>query len=147
MVIGIDLGSRRIGIAVSDSGVVATPHSVMKNEGDIVAKLDRLGRELEAETFVLGIPRRTHASANDRKYRELAETLRQRTCKQVVLWDESLSTVEASERLRAGGRNRREAEKDIDMHAAAVILQSWLDERPRSSAGEPPADGGSHRTQ
>jgi putative Holliday junction resolvase len=143
-VIGIDFGARRIGIAVSDSGVVATPHSVLKNEGDVIAKLERLAAELEAETFVVGIPRRTHASANDRKYRELAETLRQRTCKQVVLWDESLSTVEASERLRASGRNRREAQKDIDMHAAAVILQSWLDERP---AGDEPANGGPHRTQ
>ena len=128
--IGIDLGARRIGIAVSDSGVLATPHSVMRNEGDVVAKLDHLGRELEAETFVVGIPRRTHASANDRKYRDFAESLRQKTCKQVVLWDESLSTVEASERLRASGRNRREAQKDIDMHAAAVILQSYLDEQP-----------------
>jgi len=127
-VIAIDLGSRRIGIAVSDSGVMATPHSVMRNEGDVIAKLAHLATELEADTFVLGIPRRTHASANDQKYRDFAEELRQRTCKPVVLWDESLSTVEASERLRASGRNRREAQKDIDMHAAAVILQSYLDE-------------------
>ena len=126
--IAIDLGSRRIGIAVSDSGVMATPHSVMRNEGDVIAKLAHLATELEADTFVLGIPRRTHASANDQKYRDFAEELRQRTCKPVVLWDESLSTVEASERLRASGRNRREAQKDIDMHAAAVILQSYLDE-------------------
>jgi putative Holliday junction resolvase len=151
-VIGIDFGTRRIGIAVSDSGVVATPHSVMKNEGDVVAKLERLGVELEAETFVVGIPRRTHASAhaagNERKYRELAETLRQRTCKQVVLWDESLSTVEASERLRASGRDRREAQKEIDMYAAAVILQSWLNERElgESSNADTP-NGGTHRTQ
>jgi putative Holliday junction resolvase len=131
-ILAIDLGTRRIGIAVSDSGVVATPHSVMRNEGDVIAKLEHLARELEAESFVVGIPRRTHASAhavkNDQKYRDFADELRQRTCKPVVLWDESLSTVEASERLRAGGRTRREAQKDIDMHAAAVILQSYLDE-------------------
>jgi RNase H-fold protein (predicted Holliday junction resolvase) len=48
-----------------------------------------------------------------------------------VLWDESLSTVEAAERLRASGRSRREAQKDIDMHAAAVILQSYLDDQAR----------------
>ena len=140
--IAIDLGARRIGIAVSDSGLLATPHSVMRNEGDVVAKLDHLGRELEADTFVVGIPRRTHAAANDRKYREFAEALRQKTCKQVVLWDESLSTVEASERLRASGRNRREAQKDIDMHAAAVILQSYLDEQKHDDG-----TGGSHRSQ
>ena len=134
-ILGIDLGSRRIGIAVSDSGVMATPHSVMRNEGDVIAKLAHLANEVEAQTFVVGIPRRTHASAhakaNEQKYRDFAEALRQRTCKTVVLWDESLSTVEASERLRASGRTRREAQKDIDMHAAAVILQAYLDEHSR----------------
>jgi putative Holliday junction resolvase len=125
--IAIDLGARRIGIAVSDSGLVATPHSVLRNEGDVVAKIASLGTQLDADTYVVGIPRRTHASASERKYRDFAEALRQKTCKQVVLWDESLSTVEAAERLRATGRSRREAQRDIDMHAAAVILQSYLD--------------------
>ena len=134
VIIAIDLGARRIGIAVSDSGVVATPHSVMRNEGDVVEKLDRLGRELDAELYVVGIPRRTHASANDAKYTEFAEALRQRTCKPVELWNESLSTVEAMERLRDSGKSRREAQKDIDMHAAAVILQSYLDDRQRRSS-------------
>lgn len=143
MIIGIDLGARRIGIAVSDSGIMATPHSVLRNEGDVVAKLDHLGRELEAESFVVGIPRRTHASAAEERFRQFAEALRQRTCKDVVLWDESLSTVEAAERLRETRRNRRDAQKDIDMYAAAVILQSYLDHARSGAAG----DGGSHRTQ
>lgn len=108
---------------------MATPHSVMRNEGDVIGKLAHLAAELETETLVVGIPRRTHAGAGDQKYRDFAEALRQRTCKPVVLWDESLSTVEASQRLRASGRNRREAQKEIDMYAAAVILQSYLDER------------------
>lgn len=133
MIIAIDLGTRRIGVAVSDSGVLATPHSVLKNEGDVVAKLANLGSELEADEYVVGIPRRTHASANDQQYRDFAEALRQRTCKPVVLWDEALSTVEAMERLQASGKNRKEAQKDIDMHAAAVILQSYLDDPARRS--------------
>lgn len=131
----IDLGAKRIGIAVSDSGVVASPHSVLRNEGDVVEKLARLAGELDAEELVVGIPKRTHASPvnerSEQKYRDIAEALRQRTCKPVVLWDESLSTVEAMERLRAAGKNRREAQKDIDMHAAAVILQSYLDDATR----------------
>lgn len=129
----IDLGSRRIGIAVSDSGVLASPHSVMRNEGDVVEKLARLAGELDAEELVVGIPRRTHASAAEQKFRDFAEALRQRTCKPVVLWDESLSTVEAMERLRAAGKTRRDAQRDIDMHAAAVILQSYLDDASRRS--------------
>lgn len=135
--LGIDLGGRRIGLAVSDSGVLASPHSVMKNEGDVVEKLADLGRRLEAETFVVGIPRRARTDAGERKYREFAERLRQRTCKEVVLWDETLSTVEASERLRAAGRSGRNAKRDIDMHAAAVILQSYLDSLAGRPAGRP----------
>lgn len=127
MILGIDYGARRIGIAVSDSGVVATPHSVIRNEGDVIAKIAGLGQELGAETFVLGLPRRAHAAAAERKFHDFAEALRQKTCKPVVLWDEALSTVEAMEQRRASGKNRREAQKDIDMHAAAVILQSYLD--------------------
>lgn len=124
-IIAIDLGARRIGIAVSDSGIVATPHSVMRNEGDIIEKISNLGRELDAATFVVGVPRRP--GADERKFRDFADRLRQRTCKEVVLWDEALTTVEASEQLRDAGRSRRDAQREIDMHAAAVILQSWLD--------------------
>jgi putative holliday junction resolvase len=140
--IGVDLGSRRIGVAVSDSGVMATPHSVMRNEGDVVQKLANLGRELEASAYVVGIPRRTHASAADRKFHDFAEALRQKSCKPVVLWDESLSTVEAAESLRAAGKRRRDAQKDIDMHAAAVILQSYLDSR-HTVATDPGVESGS----
>ena len=125
----IDYGGRRIGVAVSDSGVVATPHSVVKNEGNVVEKLARLATELGAETIVVGLPRRAHASAAERKFHELAERLRQTTCKEVVLWDETLSTAAAAAQLREAGVGRREAQRDIDMHAATVILQSYLDAR------------------
>ena len=117
----IDYGARRVGIAVSDSGTIATPHSVLRNEGDLVETLAALAGELGAETIVVGIAR------NEQKFHRLAERLRQKTCKPVVLWDEALTTVEAAEQLRAGGRRRRDAQREIDMHAAAVILQSYLD--------------------
>ena len=126
-IMAIDWGARRIGIAVSDSGTIATPHSVVRNEGDIIGKLADLARELDAETIVVGVAR------NAPKFHDLAERLRQKTCKRVVLWDEALTTVEAAAQLRAGGRNRRDAQRDIDMHAAAVILQSYLDHQGRSS--------------
>jgi len=126
-IVGIDYGAKRIGIAISDSGVLATPHSVLPNEGDVIGKIDALGRELEAETFVVGVARRG-GGPGEQRFHDFADRLRQRTCKRVVLWDEALSTVEASERLRAAGRKRRDAERSIDMHAAAVILQSYLDD-------------------
>lgn len=127
-IVGIDYGARRIGIAVSDSGVLATPHSVVANVGDAVERIAAIGLDVEAELFVVGIALRAHAKDGERRFRDFAEKLRQKTCKEVVLWDEALSTVEASEKLRASGRKRRDAERDIDMHAAAVILQSYLDE-------------------
>jgi len=128
-IIGIDLGAKRIGIAVSDSGVMATPHSVLRNEGDIIEKLTMLGQQLDTKTFVVGVPRRP--GTNEQRFHDFAERLRQKSCKEVVLWDESLSTVDASELLRAMGSSRRQSQQVIDMHAAAVILQSWLDDRAR----------------
>lgn len=123
----IDYGGKRIGIAVSESGLLATPHSVILNEGDIVSRLASLAEQLGAETVIVGLPRRARTTAGEQKFRDLAERLRQQTCKPVVLWDETLSTVEAAERLRNGRRRRSKGMDDIDMYAAAVILQSYLD--------------------
>lgn len=130
-IVAIDYGARRIGIAVSDSGVLATPHSVVINEGDVVGRIAAIGEELGAELFVVGVARRAFGTAGEKRFRDFAERLRQKTCREVVLWDEALTTVEASDRLRAAGRKRRNAERHIDMHAAAVILQSYLDDRAR----------------
>ena len=54
---GIDYGGKRIGIATSDSGVLATPHSVIDNSGDVVGRIAAIGQALETETFVVGIAR------------------------------------------------------------------------------------------
>ena len=129
--IGIDYGGKRIGVAVSDSGVLATPHSVIPNDADIIARLDHLGRELDVEAWVVGVARRATSRDGEVKFQRFADELRQRTCKPVVLWDETLSTVEAEERLRASGRKAARKSEDIDMYAAAIILQSWLDEQSR----------------
>ena len=123
----IDYGARRIGVAVSDSGVLATPHCVVSNEGDIIDTLAALASELDASTIVVGIPRRQFHDPRLQIFRDFADRLRQKTCKDVVLWDEELTTVDATRRLRATGRKRAEAQRDIDMYAAAVILQSYLD--------------------
>jgi putative Holliday junction resolvase len=130
-IIAIDYGGRRIGVAVSDSGTIATPHSVVKNEGEIIDKLARIASELDAETIVVGIARRAKSDSGEQKFRDFAERLRQKTCRHVVLWDEALSTTEAARQLRESGTKRRDAQREIDMHAAAVILQSYLDTQAR----------------
>jgi putative Holliday junction resolvase len=133
-IMAVDYGGRRIGVAVSDSGAIARPHSVVKNEGDIIEKLANLARELEAETIVLGVPRRPKSTNGEEKFRDFAERLRQKTCNVVVLWDEALTTTEASRQLRDSGVKRRDAQREIDMHAAAVILQSYLDDLARRAS-------------
>ena len=133
-IIAIDYGGRRIGVAVSDSGTIASPHSVVKNEGEIIDKLARIASELDAETIVVGIARRTRSERGEQKFRDFAERLRQKTCKPVVLWNEALSTVEAARQLRESGTKRRDAQREIDMHAAAVILQSYLDAQDRRAS-------------
>jgi putative Holliday junction resolvase len=133
-IIAFDYGGRRIGVAMSESGVVAKPHSVVKNEGEIVGKLAAIASELDAETIVVGVPRRAHSNTGEQKFRDFAERLRQKTCKPVVLWDEAHSTADASRQLRENGTKRRDAQREIDMHAAAVILQSYLDDLARRAS-------------
>ena len=130
---GIDYGGKRIGIATSDSGVLATPHSVIENVGNPVDRIAEIGEALETDTYVVGVARRSRTTAGEQKFHDFAASLRQRTCKTVVLWDESLSTVEAAARLREGGRKRRD-QTDIDMYAATIILQAYLDEQGRRAS-------------
>ena len=84
---------------------------------------------------MVGIARRAKSGPGEEKFREFrrAPCGRERA-KPVVLWDEALTTVEASEKLREAGRSRRDAEREIDMHAAAVILQSYLDAQARRTS-------------
>lgn len=125
--IGIDYGGKRVGIAVSESGVLASPHSVVPNDADTLARIDDVATALGADTIVVGVARRSRSTSGEQKFAVFAERLRQKTCRRVVLWDETLSTVEAAERLAASGKKRRSGKNDIDMYAAAVILQSYLD--------------------
>ena len=127
---GIDYGGRRIGVAVSESGVLASPHSVIENDARALERLAAIAEEIGAQTIVVGVARRARSRDGEEKFARFAGQLRQKTCKPVVLWDESLSTVQAEERLRASGRRSR---SDIDMYAAAVILQSYLDHSGRKS--------------
>jgi putative transcription antitermination factor YqgF len=121
---GIDYGGRRVGIAVSESGVLASPHSVIANDERMLDRLARVAEDVEADTIVVGVARRSRSTAGEAKFLRFAEQLRKKTCRSVVLWDESYSTVEAAERLRD---SRRKSKDDIDMYAAAIILQSYLD--------------------
>jgi putative Holliday junction resolvase len=131
-VVGLDLGSRRIGVAVSDpSGTIATPHSVIERSGD--TGLDHpaiaaLVIEVEAERVVVGLPVSMNGSMGPAARAATAEADALATVLPVPVetFDERLTTV-AADRLLLAGRVRGGARRRVvDKIAAAVILQGWL---------------------
>lgn len=135
----IDLGSRRVGVAVSSSGLIASPHKVLQHPGDeqrLIETLSELAEEVEASEIVLGVPagQRHDAASIRSRFESFAAKLRQQSCREVVLWDESYSTAEAASLAKEVGTSRRKQRSRIDMDAATVILQSYLDELHRRSS-------------
>lgn len=132
---GVDVGSVRIGVAVSDpDGILATPvETVRRDRTDRhLRRLTQLVTELEAVEVVVGLPRtladRTGPSAEDAI--GLAEELARRVAPVPVrLADERLTTVTAQRSLREAGVRARGQRAMIDQAAAVGILQGWLDQR------------------
>ena len=132
-ILALDLGERRIGVAVSDAlGCLARPLKVLRRKSHDIdtAAIEELVRELQAEQLVVGYPRSLSGSVGPQAERvqRYVDRLRERLQVPVILWDERLSTAHAERLVReAGKRVRRES---IDAAAAAVILQSYLDAPP-----------------
>jgi putative pre-16S rRNA nuclease len=139
--LGIDVGSVRIGVAVSDpDGILATPVETVRRDrtGKHLRRLAALAAEFEAVEVVVGLPRtladRTGPSAQDAT--ELAEALATRVAPTPVrLADERLTTVSAQRSLRAAGVRAKDQRAVIDQAAAVAILQGWLDQRRAALAG------------
>ena len=139
-VIAVDLGRRRIGLAISDaSGTLARPLEVIEASGAgqldrVVAAIARFSDEEDGVgTVVVGLPSRLDGTPNDQTafVRAFAETLQGRIAQPIALQDERLSSVEAESRLAVRDRDWRSRKKKLDAAAAAVILQDYLDERSR----------------
>ncbi|HUQ62570.1 MAG TPA: Holliday junction resolvase RuvX [Acidimicrobiales bacterium] len=130
-VVGIDLGTRRIGVAVSDSGrTVATPHTVIDRSGDDRADWAAIGavvRNLGAELLVVGLPLSLDGSRGPAATRAEGEAiaLEAATGIPVELHDERLTTVAATRAPRQ--QSRKGKRRIVDDAAASLILQSWLD--------------------
>lgn len=137
--LGVDLGSRRIGLAISDAtATLATPLSVVPRGADHAADHAAIlatAREHEAQRIVVGWPRSLSGADGPaaRSVRDEVEELRAVAGADlpVELYDERFSTVTAARRLRQAGRRnpagRKKQRESIDAAAAAVILQSYLD--------------------
>lgn len=135
-VVGVDLGSKRVGVAVSDpSGVLASPYEVLARTGDLAQDRRRLKAivdEVEAVLVVVGLPLSMDGSmgpaataAVDEADR-LAEVL---APVPVETFDERLTTVSADRSMMQRKMNAQARRKVVDKVAAAVMLQAWLDSR------------------
>jgi len=139
-VLGIDLGTKRIGIALSDpNGVLATPLLTVTHRStrEDVAQVAALCRTHSVTRIIVGWPRSMDGTVGPAAQRAaaFAERLRVTTALPVELWDERLSTVAAERALIRGGA-RREDRRDLrDRVAAALVLQNYLDARARRLGG------------
>ena len=139
---GIDVGARRIGLAISDvTRTLARPLMTLEvaNPGDVVEGVDRVAAEVSKlageddslSTIVVGLPVRLDGSPNDQTSRVNAfiARLKERTSIPVVTADERLTSVEAESRLAGRVKDWRERKKKLDAAAAAIILQDYLDQQ------------------
>jgi len=129
--LGLDVGDRRIGVAVSDpTGLLASPISVYRRSDDLrdADHIVSLVEEYEASGVVVGLPMNMDGSEGPQaeKTRHFADILRRRGL-QILFWDERLSTMEATRLLMEHRHTRRKVRSRVDMTAAALILQSYLD--------------------
>ncbi len=142
--LGLDIGSRRIGVAVSDElGLTAQPVLTLyrKKPRDDVRSLARLARRYACTTVVAGYPLHMSGepSAQAAKVQVLAEQLGQFSGLPIHFWDERLTSREAHQVLYEAGRPRQEHRSVVDQVAAVLILQGFLDARRQGEAAEQPA--------
>ena len=134
-VMGLDYGSKTIGVAVSDPmGLTAQGLEIIRREEEnklrkSLRRIEELAKEYQVEEIVLGFPKNMNNTIGERaeKSLQLKETLERRLGLPVVMWDERLTTVEADRTLIEAGVRRENRKKYVDMIAAVFILQGYLD--------------------
>ena len=134
-ILGLDYGSKTVGVAVSDPlGVTAQRLETIwrKQENKLrrtLAQVEELVKEYEIEKIVLGYPKNMNNTEGERceKTKEFAQMLERRTGLSVVLWDERLTTVAADRHMMESGIRRENRKQYVDEIAAVFILQGYLD--------------------
>jgi putative pre-16S rRNA nuclease len=142
-ILGLDVGSRRIGIAVSDPlGITAQGLATLerRNKRHDFEYLARVIRDYEVKEIVVGLPLRMSGAEGTQadKMHVFAEELRRRFQLPVHLWDERLTSAEANRLLRETDLSIEKRGKAVDRMAAVLILQAWMERRtsdlgPRTS--------------
>lgn len=132
-VLGVDLGSKRVGLAVSDrSGTIASPLSVLQRTKSVKhdhEAIRRIVEEEECERVVVGLPLSMDGSVGKAAKAALAETKQLATVVGVPVetYDERLTTVSADRAMMEANMNAQARRKVVDKVAAAVMLQAWID--------------------
>jgi len=131
-ILALDLGRRRIGMAISDPlGITAQglPNLERTNKRADLEALGQLASERDVELFLLGNPINMRGTEGRQSgwVREFAEALEQRTHVPVRLWDERLTSVEAGRVLRSSGIGIEKRAAAVDRLSAVILLQSYLD--------------------
>ena len=132
---GLDYGSKTVGVAVSDPlGLTAQGVETVwrKQENKLrqtMARIEELISEYQVERIVLGYPKNMKNTVGERavKSLEFKEKLEKRTGLPVVMWDERLTTAEAERTLMETGVRRENRKQFLDQMAAVLILQGYLD--------------------
>lgn len=134
-VMGLDYGSKTIGVAVSDplcltAQGIETIHRKEENKlRKSLARIEELIKQYEVDTLVLGLPKNMNNTLGERAHLslQLKEKLERRTGLPVIMWDERLTTVEAERTLMETGVRRENRKEVVDTVAAVFILQGYLD--------------------
>tara|TARA_Y100000591_G_scaffold277138_1_gene254709 strand:- start:224 stop:637 length:414 start_codon:yes stop_codon:yes gene_type:complete len=129
--LGIDLGSKRIGIALSDnSNIIASPFKtlIFNNQKDLLSQLGKLINEFDIKTIVLGLPLSMNGadSLQTKKIRDFKSSLSIFNIP-IIYEDERLSSVSAKKSMVIQNIKTGHNKSEIDMRAAAIILQQHLD--------------------
>ena len=129
--LGIDFGSSRIGIAISDDlGMLAHPLETISNDSEFLSRLQQIVSQKGVSRMVVGIPRNMDGSygpAAEKARLFFSQLKSEFAGLQLIAWDERLTTVEAQRLLHAAGRDVKKSRPIIDQVAAQVLLQSYLD--------------------
>ena len=131
-ILGIDYGDVRIGIAMSDeTEFLASPLTTVRNGKGAVDEIVALIAEHQVEKIIIGLPLNMDGSAGPatEKVRAFSKKLSKKTPLPIVENDERLTTVTAHHNLREAGLDGKKRKGVVDMAAAQIILQDWLDMR------------------
>lgn len=148
VVLALDVGEARIGVAVSDpTELLASPRGVIRRRSvaQAIEAVVRVVAEAGAELVVVGLPISLDGQLHDqaRAVQAFGRKLARRLPVPVVYWDERLSTVTATEALRAAGVRPDRIRERVDAAAAAIILQDYLDHRrPAATSASEAAETG-----